>query len=173
MWFPRIYQGDGRHDNPDVYGCLYLADREVSCVVEQLARFRGRRLVPGSLVRRGLPLALAGDRASGREPSSSTSTTRPCSSRTSSGLRTSRPEPATSLSLRRSPSTGATRDAAGLRWWSVYEALWANVTVFDRAAPALRLAEIRRLELGDPAVAAAADHLGLTGPTRIARRRQV
>ena len=52
-------------------------------------------------------------------------------------------------------------DAAGLRWWSVYEALWANVTVFDRAAPALRLADIRRLELGDRALSAAADHLGL------------
>ena len=59
LWFPRVYQGDGRHDNPDVYGCLYLADREVSCVVEQLARFRGRKLLGGALRRRGLPLALA------------------------------------------------------------------------------------------------------------------
>ena len=45
LWFPRDYQGDGRHDNPDVYGCLYLTDREVSGVVEQLARFRGQRLI--------------------------------------------------------------------------------------------------------------------------------
>lgn len=43
LWFPRGFQGEGRHDNPDLYGCLYLADREVSCVVEQLAPFRGQR----------------------------------------------------------------------------------------------------------------------------------
>jgi len=22
LWFARDWQGDGRHDNPDVYGCL-------------------------------------------------------------------------------------------------------------------------------------------------------
>ena len=59
LWFPRPYQGEGRHDNPDRYGCLYLADRALSCIVEQLARFRGQRLTPGLLRRRGLPLALA------------------------------------------------------------------------------------------------------------------
>ena len=58
-WFPRAFQGEGRHDNPDVYGCVYVAEREVSAVVEQLARFRGQRLVPELLHRRGLPLALA------------------------------------------------------------------------------------------------------------------
>ena len=59
LWFPRAYQGEGRHDNPDVYGCLYLSDRPVSCVVEQLAAFRGQRLLPSLLRRRGRPLALA------------------------------------------------------------------------------------------------------------------
>jgi hypothetical protein len=59
LWFPRPYQGEGRHDNPDVYGCLYLADREVSGLVEQLARFRGQPLIPVMLARRGLPLAVA------------------------------------------------------------------------------------------------------------------
>ena len=44
LWVPRAFQGDGRHDNPDVYGCLYLAEGEVSAVVEQLARFRTQRL---------------------------------------------------------------------------------------------------------------------------------
>ena len=41
LWFPRRYQGDGRHDNPDVYGCLYVATEPVAAIVEQLARFRG------------------------------------------------------------------------------------------------------------------------------------
>ena len=59
LWFPRVFQGDGRHDNPDRYGCLYLSSQPVSSVVEQLARFRGQRLLPSLLRRRGLPLALA------------------------------------------------------------------------------------------------------------------
>ena len=59
LWFPRPLQGEGRHDNPDVYGCLYLSDRPVSPVVEQLAAFRGQRLSASLLRRRGLPLALA------------------------------------------------------------------------------------------------------------------
>jgi hypothetical protein len=59
LWFPRRFQGEGRHDNPDLYGCLYLADRPLSCVVEQLARFRTQRLTAALLRRRGLPLAVA------------------------------------------------------------------------------------------------------------------
>ena len=43
LWFPRPYQGEGRHDNPAAYGCLYLSEQPLSCVVEQLARFRGQR----------------------------------------------------------------------------------------------------------------------------------
>jgi hypothetical protein len=160
LWFPRIYQGEGRHDNPEVYGCLYLADRELSCVVEQLARFRGRRLVPASLLRRGLPLALAAIEL----PDSATLV--------------DLDDPAVLAAHALRPSLVATRDRtytqpqalalhqaqpapAGLRWWSVFEALWANVTVFDRAAPFLRLADVRRLDLGDDAVRAAADVLGL------------
>jgi hypothetical protein len=54
------------------------------------------------------------------------------------------------------------RRAAALRWWSNYEALWANFTVFDRAAPALRLTAVRRLRVDDQDVAEAADLLGIT-----------
>ena len=161
LWFPRVYQGDGRHDNPDVYGCLYLADREVSCVVEQLARFRGRKLVDGALRRRGLPLALAGLELP------------------DDAELVDLDDPAVLAAHELRPSQVATRDravtqpqaralheahpdAAGLRWWSVYEALWANVTLFDRAGPSLRVADMRPLQLADAAVGAAADHLGLT-----------
>src|SRR5438067_2427880 len=59
LWFPIAFQGEGRHDNPEAYGCLYLADRPVSAVVEQLAAFRGQRLAASILRRRGLPLGLA------------------------------------------------------------------------------------------------------------------
>ena len=59
LWFPTTLQGEGRHDNPDLFGCLYVSERHVSAVVEQLARFRGGRLIPSLLRRGGLPLALA------------------------------------------------------------------------------------------------------------------
>ena len=32
LWVPRAFQGDARHDNPDLYGCLYLADREIAAI---------------------------------------------------------------------------------------------------------------------------------------------
>jgi hypothetical protein len=160
LWFPRVYQGEGRHDNPDRYGCLYLSASPLSTVVEQLARFRGQRLLPSLLRRRGLPLALAdlelddgADLVDLDDP----------------------------LVLRRErlrPSRIATRDrritqpqacllhdrhrkAAGLRWWSTYEALWINVTLFDRAASLVRVRSVRALSLQDPTVIEAADFFGL------------
>ena len=159
LWFPRPYQGEGRHDNPAVYGCLYLSEQPLSCVVEQLARFRGQRLTPALLRRRGLPLALAElelpDDAEFIDLD----------------------DPAVLRRERLRPSRVATREraitqpqalalhekhgAAGLRWWSTFESQWLNVTVFDRAAPALRLASVRELDVADDEIAAAADVLGL------------
>jgi hypothetical protein len=159
LWFPRVFQGDGRHDNPDVYGCLYLTDREASGAIEQLARFRGQGLIEPMLLRRELPLALAAIEL---------------------------PDDAELIDLddpvvlrrrRLRPSRVATRDrsvtqpqalavhrdtdAAGVRWWSIFESLWANYTIFDRASPRLSVQEVRVLSLGDSAVVEAADHLGL------------
>ena len=51
--------------------------------------------------------------------------------------------------------------AAGLQWWSTYEALWMNVTLFDRAATTLRVRSVRALTLDDPAVIEAADWFDL------------
>lgn len=160
LWFPRIFQGEGRHDNPDTYGCLYLADRTLSCIVEQLAAFRGQRLTPSLLRRRGLPLALATieleDAASvidlddpvvlGREQ------LRP--SRVATRSRTVTQPQALAL-YRKHP------DAAGLRWWSSWEAQWTNVTLFDRAASRLRMADVRELTLKDPVVLEAGEFFGL------------
>ena len=160
LWFPRVYQGDGRHDNPDRYGCLYLTDREESAVVEQLARFRGQRLVPEMLLRRALPLGLAAielpDRAQVVDLDDphvlAENSLRP--SLVATRLReVTQPQ---ALELYRGH-----RFAVGLRWWSVYEALWANVTVFDRAARRLALGSLRPLTLDDPAVVEAAAVLGL------------
>ena len=52
-------------------------------------------------------------------------------------------------------------DAVGLRWWSTFEALWANVTLFDRAEGLLSVEDVQPLSLGDEVVVEAADYLGL------------
>lgn len=160
LWFPRLYQGDGRHDNAELYGCLYLSEQPLSCVVEQLARFRGQRLLPALLRRRGLALALAelelGEDAELLDLD----------------------DPAVLRREQLRPSRVATRardvtqpqaralyeshaEAAGLRWWSTFESQWLNVTLFDRAAAALGLVSVRTLGVEDEEVAAAAEVLGL------------
>jgi hypothetical protein len=158
LWFARAYQGDGRHDNPEVYGCLYVAIHAVSAVVEQLARFRGSVLVPQILLRRRIPLALAtlelDDRAvlvdlddpnvlaaHALRPSTVATRTR----------RVTRPQ---ALGLYQ-------QGADGIRWWSTFESLWTNVTVFDRTVERLRLGTVRRLSVDDVAVREAADFLGI------------
>jgi len=160
LWYPRVFQGEGRHDNPDVYGCLYLADRALSCVVEQLARFRSQRLTPALLRRRGLPLALAElELADGTEL-------------------VDLDEPAVLRRERLRPSLVATRERGvtqpqarllyeklpklvGLRWWSTYEAQWANVTVFDRAARMLRTRSVHTLTIDDRVMTEAAEFFGM------------
>lgn len=160
LWVPRPYQGEGRHDNPDVYGCLYLSEAPLSCVVEQLARFRGQRLVPGLLRRRGLPLALA--ELELRDGTELVDLDEP------SVLRRERLRPSSVATRERDVTQpqaralyDAHRRAAGLRWWSTFESLWGNVTLFDRTASALKLASVRKLELVDEEIRSAADFLGL------------
>ena len=160
LWFPRPYQGDGRHDNADLYGCLYLSEEPLSCVVEQLARFRGQKLLPALLVRRGLPLALAELELA--EDAKLLDLDDP------PVLRRERLRPSRVATRAREVTQPQARalydrhpDAAGLRWWSTFESQWLNATVFDRAAPALRLVSVRTLTVEDEEVASAADVLGL------------
>jgi hypothetical protein len=159
LWFPRVFQGDGRHDNPDVYGCLYLTDRESSGVVEQLSRFRGQRLIEAMLLRRGLPLALAAIELP--DASELIDLDDPVV------LRRRRLRPSVVATRERTitqpQALAAYRDAeaAGLRWWSIFESLWANYTIFERAGPRLAVQDVRVLTLDDSAVVEAADYLGL------------
>jgi hypothetical protein len=137
-----------------------LADRPLSCVVEQLARFRGQRLTASLLRRRGLPLALAALELE------------------DDAQLVDLDDPAVLRRERLRPSKVATRErdvtqpqalalyerhpqAAGLRWWSTYESLWANVTIFDRAKPRLRVVDVRELTLDAPAVVEAAARFAL------------
>jgi hypothetical protein len=160
LWFPRIYQGEGRHDNPDLYGGLYLSANPLSAVIEQLARFRGQRLLPALLRRRGLPLALADldldDEAEILDLDDP------------AVLRRERLRPSLVATRHRSVTQPLARRlherhprAAGLRWWSIHEASWANLTLFDRAAARLRVRSVRALSVDDPIVVEAADVFGL------------
>jgi hypothetical protein len=160
VWFPRPFQGDGRHDNPDLYGCLYLADRTVSAIVEQLARFRTQRLSPALLRRRGLPLAVAELELA--DDATLIDLDDPIV------LHQERLRPSHVASRHRDVTQPQARSiyqshrgSAGLRWWSTYESLWMHVTVFDRAARRLRLRSIRALDVDDAAVREAAAWLAL------------
>lgn len=162
LWFPRLQQGGGRHDNPDFYGCLYVAEEPVSAVAELLAPFRGTgRLLSSMLVRYGRPLSLAAlDLDDGITV-------------------VDLDDPATLLATELRPSLVATRhrevtqrqaaevyeahpSAFGLRWWSTLESSWINWTIFDRAAPLLGLAANEELTIDHPVVAEAAELLGLS-----------
>lgn len=160
LWFPRIFQGDGRHDNPDLYGCLYLSSQAVSTVVEQLARFRGQRLLPSLLRRRGLPLALAELELA--------DTAELIDLDDPAVLRRERLRPSLVATRRRDTTQPQAKRlheahprAAGMRWWSTYESQWMNATVFDRAAPDLHVRDVRTLRVDDPVVAEAADLFAL------------
>jgi RES domain-containing protein len=161
LWFPREQQGYGRHDNPDLYGCLYVSEDAASAVAEVLAPFRGAgRLTASMLTRVGRPLALAELALPG------------------DAVVVDLDDPNVLAAERLRPSRIATRargitqrlaadlhqahsEAAALRWWSTLEASWINWTLFDRATDALALTEVGELRIDDDVVRDAAALLGL------------
>ncbi len=161
LWFPRPLQGDGRHDNPDLYGCLYVSTEPAGAVAEALAPFRGSGpLLDAMLERGGRPLSLGelvlADDAEVVDLD----------------------DPAVLVRESLHPSEVATRrraltqghaerlfrdhpEAVGLRWWSTLESTLLHLTLFDRAAPRITLAGHHPLTPDHPAVVAAAGLLGL------------
>jgi len=155
-----MLQGDGRHDNPDLYGCLYVSEEPVATVVEQLARFVGTSVAGADLVRPAGQLALAAVELAGDGDVVDLDEPRVL---VNEDLR-----PSQVATQARPLSQGYAADlfrrharAAGIRWWSTFESLWANVTLFDRAEADLRLEDVHRLGLADDVVGEAADFLGL------------
>jgi hypothetical protein len=159
LWSPRRYQGDGRHDAPARYGCLYVAEEGISAVVEQLCCFGGAGLSQPDLVREGLPLALAALRLPERAELVDLD------------------EPLVLAAEELRPSLVGTRErehtqayatalferhpeAVGIRWWSTFEPRWANVTLFDRGTADLEVEDVRKLGLADDVVVEAARFLG-------------
>jgi hypothetical protein len=162
LWFPRELQGAGRHDNPARYGCLYGAQQPVSAVAEALAPFRGTgSLTAAMLLRGGLPLVLA--RLALDDGSDLVDLDSPL---VLADVRLRPSQIATNV--RAVTQAYAVRifderpDAVGLCWWSTLEASFINVTLYDRAAPHLRLVETIPLTLEHPAVVQAAEMFGLT-----------
>jgi hypothetical protein len=161
LFFPRGLQGRGRHDNPVRYGCMYLAVDSASAVAEAVARFRGAgELADPMLVRGGTRLALVELALSDEAKLMDLDEPRI--------LVHERLRPSEVVTSDRTATQAyaerlfeAHPDAAGLRWWSTLESAWINVTLFDRAARALSAGEPEVLKTGHPAVAEAAEMLGL------------
>jgi RES domain len=158
---PRFDQGDGRHDNPGVYGALYLSRTPTSPVAEFLREYLGRPLDLRKLLEGGSRAALATiDEAALPEL-------------------VDLDEPANLVARGLRPSGVATRarrrtqglalnlyreGVAGFEWWSTLEASWINVTLFaDRAADLLRLVEEPvPLTADHPVIPEAAAAVGVT-----------
>lgn len=162
LFNPRAQQGNGRHDNPDLYGALYVARVEVSAVAEWLAGFRGQTLVPDDFARTdGRRWALVGLDDTALPGIVDLDDPSELAAR---GLRPSR------LATRKRATT---QDVArrlfnegtpGFGWWSTLEASWPNVTLFaERALDALSVAdEPRKIAIDDRVVRAAAAAIGVT-----------
>jgi hypothetical protein len=139
LWIPRGLQGAGRHDNPELYGAMYLSEHAAAGVAETIAHLRGQVLDDADLERGGLRLALVGLDASveGRlwnldDPH----VLAECRLRPS--LVATRTRQTTRLWAADLFRTRPRRD--GIRWWSTLEATWIHVTLFDRALPRIAAA---------------------------------
>jgi hypothetical protein len=161
LWFPRELQGAGRHDNPDLYGCLYVGERPISPIAEALAPFRGTGSLDAAMLWRG-GMSLAVAEISLSEQGSVLDLDDPAVL-THTGLRPSR----VATSERDLTQAYAARlhalhpPPAALRWWSTIEASLMNLTIFDRAHEALELIDVQQLSVDHAAVQEAADLLGL------------
>ncbi len=162
LFNPRAQQGSGRHDNPHLYGALYVARVEVSAVAEWLAGFRGQRLTAVDFLRidrrrwalvglddealRGMvdlddPVELAARR-----------------------MRPSKVATRTRSTTQQVAETLFAEGVPGFGWWSTLEASWPNATLFaERALDALSVADgPREIAIDHPVVRAAAAAIGVT-----------
>jgi hypothetical protein len=162
LWFPREQQGYGRHDNPDLYGCLYAAEQAVSAVAEPLAAFRGSGALTASMLTQiGRPLALAELELPDGAVAVDLDDPKVLAS---AGLRPSQIATRTRTVTQAIAADlyRAEGEAVGLRWWSTIESSWINWTLFDRAAAALSVTRVAELRIDDGVVRDAAALLGLS-----------
>lgn len=130
-------------------------------MVEALAPFRGSgELTDALLLRGGLPLALAQLELDDDTPLLDLDDPRVLARKR---LRPSQIATRTRSTTQRHAAALFEDDTelGGLRWWSTFEASWENVTLFNRAAPTLKLVDCTQLTMHDAAVTDAAAFLGL------------
>lgn len=166
LWFPRQFQGAGRHDNPDLYGCLYVAENPVSAIAEHLAPFRGTgRLLDSMLTKLDLPLALValeladGARVVDLDDPIVLQANELRPSQVATRKRNETQDQAAAI-FKSNP------DATGIRWWSTLESSWINVTMFDRCLPEFDVIETTPLTIDNQDVIEAAEFLGLRSKLR-------
>ncbi len=162
LYVPRAQQGEGRHDNPDLYGALYLTRAPASAIAEHLKHHRGTRVGPGQFLwERERHYALAVFDEAWVQALIDLDEPRELTRR---GLR-----PSWVATGDREVTQGYARaihaeGAVGLAWWSTLESSWINATLFaERALPHLALAgEPEPVTPDHPAVREAAEVIGVT-----------
>jgi hypothetical protein len=160
LYFPRGLQGRGRHDNTARYGCMYVAADAASAVAEAVARFRGTGALSDRMLVRGhTRLALAELELAERELIDLDEPRVLAREHLRPSLVATHDRTLTQAYAER--LFNAHPDAAGLRWWSTLESIWINVTLFDRARPALSTRRPEPLAVDHPVVVEAAAALGL------------
>lgn len=173
LFNPRRQQGSGRHDQPALYGALYLSRSDLSPVAEWLAAFRGQRVGVDDLRRTdGRTLALVAFEDVGLNELVDLDEPAELARR---DLRPSR------VATHRRPVTQQLartlfeQGLPGFGWWSTLEASWSNVTLFaERALERLTIAERpHALAVDDPVFRAAAEAVGveIEAPRPRARQR--
>jgi hypothetical protein len=160
LYVPRFDQGDGRHDNPDAYGALYVSRHPASPVAELLKDVPLGPLQESLLAHEGNPYALVELDDSAVDGVLDLDDPRVLIGR---DLR-----PSLVATGRRSVTQRMALDvyregASGISWWSTIEASWINVTLFsERAADLLRAAgDPEPLTPYHPAVREAAEAVGV------------
>jgi len=164
LFNPRAQQGSGRHDNPHLYGALYVARVEVSAVAEWLAGFRGQALGPDDFARTdGRRWAVVGLDDAALPGVVDLDDPLEMASRR---LRPSRVATRTRSTTQQVAEVLFAEGIPGFGWWSTLEASWLNVTLFaESALDSLSVVdEPREIAVGDPVVRAAAAAIGVTLP---------
>ncbi|MEO6990159.1 MAG: RES family NAD+ phosphorylase [Candidatus Baltobacteraceae bacterium] len=154
-------QGAGRFDNPTEYRILYLSRDERCAIAETFGRFAAWTAAlfepPAGLARAARRALATYEIADG---------TRFCDL----------DDPQTLMKLGTRPSRVITRDysitralasrvfaagsAAGLSWWSYYEALWTNVGIWS--LDEITVTDVREMRLTDPVLRESATIVGRT-----------
>ena len=164
LFNPRAQQGSGRHDNPHLYGALYVARVEVSAVAEWLAGFRGQALGPDDFARTdGRRWAVVGLDDTALPGVVDLDDPLEMASRR---LRPSRVATRTQSTTQQVAEILFAEGIPGFGWWSTLEASWLNVTLFaESALDSLSVVdEPREIAVGDPVVRVAAAAIGVTLP---------